>query len=318
MSEDLVTIIVPVYNCADYLRICIDSILKQSYKNIEVILINDGSKDNSLEICDYYKKKDKRIKVISNDNHGVSYSRNTGLKVASGEYICFVDSDDWISDEYIFKLISNLQKHKSDIAVCNYFSSLNGKLFRENDLVGIGNLSYMEFILRNNCWAPWGKIFRKKVLTEYFDENVSCSEDMLFNFMNSKNIITFSCINEPLYYYRKKDDNKFRIEKVSKKHTSELDALLYIIENSEGYVKNFVTCHYISTLHRLIYYDKKNNPQTFLDKKKYIKTSKKIGKNLLFKRNLRFKKKAKNILMLYFSQIYYIILDIKIKLIKYK
>ena len=95
--KDLISVIVPVYNVKNYLEKCLDSIINQTYKNLEIILINDGSTDESLDICYMYEKKDKRIKVYNQENHGLSYTRNRGIELARGKYIGFVDSDDVIS-----------------------------------------------------------------------------------------------------------------------------------------------------------------------------------------------------------------------------
>ena len=109
----MLTIIVPIYNTENYLSECIDSILNQSYKDIELILINDGSTDNSSSICDEYSSKDKRIKVIHIENRGVSYARNIGLSIAKGEYITFVDSDDFVSNDIYLENIKILEQNLS-------------------------------------------------------------------------------------------------------------------------------------------------------------------------------------------------------------
>ena len=101
LMDELITIIVPIYNVEDYLQRCVDSILIQTYKNIEIILVNDGSPDNCGAICDKYTKIDSRVKVLHKKNGGLSDARNAGLGIAQGDYVTFVDSDDWISIEYI-------------------------------------------------------------------------------------------------------------------------------------------------------------------------------------------------------------------------
>ena len=107
--NDLISVIVPVYNVKNYLEKCLDSIINQTYKNLEIILINDGSTDESLDICYMYEKKDNRIKVYNQENHGLSYTRNRGIEIARGKYIGFVDSDDVISPfmyEFLYKAIN--------------------------------------------------------------------------------------------------------------------------------------------------------------------------------------------------------------------
>lgn len=115
-----ISIIVPIYNVQDYLGKCIESLINQTYKNIEIVLVNDGSNDDSGRICDYYSSIDKRIKVIHQKNGGVSSARNTGLKYSTGDYIGFVDPDDWVDNCMYEKLLEILIKNKSSISMCSY------------------------------------------------------------------------------------------------------------------------------------------------------------------------------------------------------
>ena len=116
-----VSIIIPVYNAKKYLANTLDSVIKQTYKNLEIILVNDGSTDNSKDICESYAKIDKRIKVINKENGGVSSARNYGLALAKGEYISFVDSDDFLFENMIETLVNDIQNTNAEIAVCGYW-----------------------------------------------------------------------------------------------------------------------------------------------------------------------------------------------------
>lgn len=118
--NEVISIIVPVYNVEKYLDKCIDSMRSQSYKNIEIILVDDGSTDSSGKICDIYEKVDERIKVIHKVNGGLSDARNAALNVAKGKYVTFVDSDDYIKSDYILYLYTLLQKYKADISICEF------------------------------------------------------------------------------------------------------------------------------------------------------------------------------------------------------
>ena len=120
-----ISIIVPIYNTEKYLERCLQSILNQSYRNIEIILVNDGSDDNSLAICNKYKDKDKRIIVIDKKHTGVADTRNIGLEKASGNYIGFVDSDDYIDIDMFKKLIVGAEKYKCDISMCDLIETYN-------------------------------------------------------------------------------------------------------------------------------------------------------------------------------------------------
>lgn len=118
--KELISIIVPVYNVEQYLDDCLISIINQTYKNLEIILIDDGSTDKSGKICDEYAKKDSRIIVIHKENGGVSSARNAGLRIAKGAYIGFVDPDDWIAEDMYEVLYSNAKKYDADVSVCKY------------------------------------------------------------------------------------------------------------------------------------------------------------------------------------------------------
>lgn len=133
MDKELISVIVPVYNVETYLRQCIESIVGQSYKNLEIILVDDGSKDNSGKICDDYARKDKRIKVIHKKNGGLSDSRNVGITVATGNYIAFVDSDDWIEKNMYEKMYNQCNKFKADICVCGFFREYKDRAISEGN-----------------------------------------------------------------------------------------------------------------------------------------------------------------------------------------
>ena len=118
--EQLVSIIVPIYNVEKYIKECIDSIINQTYKNLEIILVDDGSPDCCPKICDEYSKKDKRIKVIHKENGGLSSARNAGLDVAKGEYVSFIDSDDVVDEKFIETLYNLCIENNCDISECNF------------------------------------------------------------------------------------------------------------------------------------------------------------------------------------------------------
>lgn len=120
MKEELISVIVPIYNVEKYIRKCIDSIIKQEYKNLEIILVDDGSPDKCGEICDEYAKIDERIKVVHKANGGLSDARNVGIKCSNGEYIGFVDSDDYIEKDMYKVLFFNMLQHNADISICKY------------------------------------------------------------------------------------------------------------------------------------------------------------------------------------------------------
>ena len=120
MKNELISIIVPIYNVENYLRQCLDSIMSQSYQNFECLLINDGSPDHSADICREYVEKDSRFKYFEKDNGGVSSARNLGIELSKGEYITFIDSDDWVDSDYLEVLYNALIDENADISVSTY------------------------------------------------------------------------------------------------------------------------------------------------------------------------------------------------------
>ena len=220
----LVSIIVPVYNVERYIERCIESILAQTYKNIELILINDGSDDNSLQICNVFSNRDKRIRVIDKENTGVSSTRNIGIELARGKYLCFIDSDDYIENNYVEMLVGNI--HENAVIFCGYFVDTykeNGniasipKIYRKengneisNNLVYVFHQGFLSVI--------WNKIYDVSRLRENnikFDEKLSLGEDLLFNLGYLKTgIEKIQSVDNSLYHYIKRGteslDNKYR------------------------------------------------------------------------------------------------------------
>lgn len=213
MENYLISIIVPIYNAKNYLDRCIQSLLKQTYQNIEILLIDDGSKDNSLEICNQYANKDERIKVIHQDNRGVSKARNCGLQIAKGDYIGFVDSDDFIEEDMYQMLLENMIHNQSDISICNMFYETNlGKetyhtfygdfTFSRNDFPSqiYHNLSVNGYVC-NKLYSR--KLIAKENKIIEFNDNISVLEDNLFNYEIFDHNHSFTCCysNKKLYHY---------------------------------------------------------------------------------------------------------------------
>lgn len=233
-----ISIIVPIYNGEKYLHGCLKSLINQSYKNIEIILINDGSTDNTKVICEHYKQLDNRVKLINKNNEGVSRSRNIGIKEATGKYIGFVDCDDYISTDMYEKLKIAIDKSKADMSVCKYEqtmkiyeSMLNKKNSKKYKFKIISAYNAIESIYTSNDFAgyTWNKLYKKEIIDNNkikFDENILIAEDNLFNFeylLKCKSVIV---VNKVMYYYfqhnlsatNKKIDNKWlTILKVYKK-----------------------------------------------------------------------------------------------------
>lgn len=168
----IISIIIPVYNVEKYLCKCIDSVLEQTYKELEIILVDDGSKDSSGIICDEYENKDNRIKVIHKKNGGLSDARNYGLDSAVGKYIAFLDSDDWIDSRYIEILYNNLKKYDADISICNFKRVNDEKQLlsgNENKTILYNNIEAMQEIYKSNSVeiiVAWNKLYKKECFKE--------------------------------------------------------------------------------------------------------------------------------------------------------
>lgn len=185
MKRIIVSIIVPIYNTEKYLRKCVDSILKQTYENLEVILVNDGSPDNSLEICREYERLDSRVKVINKKNGGLSSARNAGLEICTGKYITFVDSDDYLEKNAIKHLIENIKEGDADIA---YIHEIIVDEEYDEKQINLDEHIKTIYYSRNflsaicerkvNC-AVWGKLFKRELFDVLRFNETRLNEDFL-------------------------------------------------------------------------------------------------------------------------------------------
>lgn len=207
----MISIIVPVYNVEKYLKRCLNSIEQQTYDDWECIIVNDGSTDLSGEICKEYVNRDKRFHLINQENKGLSGARNTGLEVAKGEYICFVDSDDWIDIHYLDVLVCSLEKSNSDISICGYYES-NGEShtarYLEVDCLCMNGKEFTDYVSCNKIQSfAWNKMYRKEVIKDRrYREGVYYEDVLMLNDIMPK-ISNVSVINKPLYYYYMRDDS---------------------------------------------------------------------------------------------------------------
>lgn len=214
--QDLISVIVPVYKVEPYLRRCVDSILNQTYKNLEIILVDDGSPDNCGAICDEYAAKDPRVRVIHKENGGISDTRNAGLDICTGEYISFVDSDDWIEPGHIRSLYSCLQKDNqiavSDIMRIDEYGSLAATFVYE-----VKKHSEMEPVFG----YVWNKLYPVALLREESFPNINYEEDLLFNFRLMRKKPEYVYTGEKTYCYLLRQ-NSILMSEVSEKKVSEM------------------------------------------------------------------------------------------------
>lgn len=207
-----ISVIVPVYNVSQYLRKCIDSILEQDYKNFEIILINDGSTDDSGKICDEYAEKYKNINVYHQKNGGISSARNLGVSKVTGKYISFVDSDDFVMKDFLSSMHSNLKNNNVDISCCGSYEYFNKNKITNSNYINIEQKyekdeaqKYLNIIGYFNC-GPWNKLYKREVFDGIIFPVGKKSEDMyvmhkLIN--NAKNGLYYS--SEPKYFYRQRE-----------------------------------------------------------------------------------------------------------------
>ena len=214
---DLISIVIPVYNVEVYLQRCITSIVEQSYTNLEIILVDDGSLDQSGVICDEFAKQDTRIKVIHKSNEGLGLTRNAGIKNAKGDYICFIDSDDYIDRKYIETLYSTLKMQGADVCYCGHTKDIDGKYEkRENPLAGgiYCGSEIKEKIIPRMCGCRYGNdniemsscmaIYSMRLINEYSlefpSERQYISEDLIFN-INYLSLCNKICISDCVGYF---------------------------------------------------------------------------------------------------------------------
>jgi len=212
----LVSVIIPVYNAEKYLSKCIESIINQTYKNIEIILINDGSTDNSSNICDAYISKDNRIKVIHKQNEGVSTARNLGIEEAKGEYISFVDSDDWLVPDAYERIMHCISKYNVDVVMFEYFvDNYNGNEIHKT-YPKLNGLMNREKAIKTTISSVnrfvWSKVFSRKIFGGLkFDTTIHFGEDTLFSayVIDKANKIYY--MSRPLYHYFQSENSATRL-----------------------------------------------------------------------------------------------------------
>ena len=238
MENSLISVIIPVYKVEKYLDRCVESVVNQTYKNLEIILIDDGSPDNCPKMCDEWEKKDSRIKVIHKENGGLSDARNAGMDISTGEYIGFVDSDDYIDTTMYEKLLTKLLETNSDVAMCDYFEEkTNGErngsgLILEN-LTGENIRKTMLYTTKEHiCEAVWKFLYKKEIVIKF--EYGMWYEDVLFQLQVLKPTLKLAVVQEPLYHYIVQRDGAITNtygEKQLQKRVEFLKRLLEILEN---------------------------------------------------------------------------------------
>ena len=218
--EELISIIIPVYNKEKYIRETILSVINQSYSNLEIIIVNDGSTDTSKEICMEFQKKDDRIKLINTDNHGAGHARNIGIDIAKGKYISFIDADDYVDREYFNILYKMIIKYEADIAECKYIrvkqNENNAQNKKDDNIKLFNNIQKLEILYGEdvseyvNSVIMCNKLFKRELFENiYYPENrVIDDEFVTYKLIyKSKKIVT---TDRELYFYVQSVDSVMR------------------------------------------------------------------------------------------------------------
>ncbi len=309
MQNSLISIIVPIYKVEKYLNQCIKSIVNQTYSNLQIILVDDGSPDSCPEICDKWKCLDDRIEVIHKSNGGLSDARNAGICIACGEYLGFVDGDDFIKEDMYEKLLYALEKYHADISCCgryiyNAVSQKCQKKFVSDEIKVYSANKFMKEILRGRIVdeATWDKLYKRSLFENVQYPEGEINEDIVTIpklLIKSKKIVH---IGEPLYYYRVVLTGISK-SPYSKKNSIVLNHIYYVekivkenFKNIEKEVNVFKGRYSYSHLYKLSL-DKRIKQEFQNDYKEYIKIFKSVFLNVLFSDSFSVKEKLFSILI---------------------
>lgn len=216
LQKEKVSIIVPIYKVEKYIHRCVDSILQQSYSNLEIILVNDGSPDNCGEIADHYRESDTRIKVIHKKNGGLSDARNKGMELVTGEFTMFVDSDDWLDKDMIKTMVENGLNFKADVIQTAFYYAYDEKLlidnryYKESDpSVLLNNKRLMYELVKNEKVKnfAWGKLYKTELIKNIPFKTGVLFEDVYWAHQVMHQVNAYLILHEPLFYYYQRNDS---------------------------------------------------------------------------------------------------------------
>ena len=241
-NTPLISIIVPVYNVERYLPRCIESILRQTYTNFELILVDDGTPDRSGIICDRYAEKDSRIKVMHKENGGVSTARNVGIDAAKGEWITFVDADDWVSNDYIEALVTPLLQGQYDLSVGSIevrgINKYSKPLKNESiDIINANDEKKISLLCRHEFYGPWSILYSSRILRENnicFVVGMKYGEDLVFLLDYLKYCKNICATSKTVYYY-----NRLNINAATFSYEHSESRLKWWLSELQGYEKLF-------------------------------------------------------------------------------
>lgn len=308
--EELLSVIVPVYNVEEYLERCIKSIVNQTYSNLEILLIDDGSTDNSGIICEKWKKKDNRIKVFHIKNKGVSFARNLGIEQANGKFISFIDSDDYMSCDMLEKMVKKMQIEKSDIVISNYNTIKN----RKENLKKLNNTlpeqmnreTYLNLMIQKLFRGfVWNKLYKSKYIKKIkFDTSIKMCEDVLFNVEYAKYIKKAIYINEGLYKYciRKDSVTKSSYSKILVSQLNAYDKMIKIIKDEYKIDPIFYKSAQLETALKLKILFLENNIKDKMELKKLNRNIDRFWEEVMTSDKIRIKTKIYYIICKFFPR----------------
>lgn len=311
MHNYLVSIIVPVYKVEKYLNKCVDSIVNQTYKNLEIILVDDGSPDNCPAMCDEWAQRDGRIKVIHKDNGGLADARNFGLDAATGDYLMYADSDDFLEYDMVEFLLGLIVENNADVSRCGIFidyedNSATTVLKNDNLLLPDYNERFIDLATNGHLsGVVWNKMYRFSAVKDIrFDKADGCSEDIMYNFR------VFNCIKNAVYYDVPKYHYLIRDNSITNSEYSEgvfciLRAKKIILDSQKDNpivlpycIKGYIFSAFI-VINGMI------SNQKFLDRYEEIRNSiLKYKKQILFSNLYSKREKFKTLLLFIFPRLY--------------
>ena len=309
---ELISVIVPIYNVVNYLDKCIESILNQTYSELEIILVNDGSTDSSLEKCNNFQKKDCRIKVLNKKNGGLSDARNYGIYNSQGKYLAFIDSDDYIEKDMIEKLYCAIKKTEADMAICGFFESYSNQIQKKGIVDQCKVFSTEEAIKNITDLYPmaWNKLYKKELFADIRYPVGKYHEDTFVIFQLFEKCSKIVAINDCLYYYIRRK-NTISKSDFQVKHLDLIKAWKYNYQfvcdrypDLEPVIFSKYMMAYFQVLDKILTSDKRVIERNKSYLKSVSKTLKKNKKSIVTSPYITLKRKLLYCLLLLSNQLY--------------
>jgi len=298
INKPLISIIIPVYKVEPYLRKCVDSVLAQTYTNLEIILVDDGSPDNCGKICDEYAEKDKRIVVIHKENGGLSDARNAGLDIMKGEYVAFVDSDDWVSVKYIEDMYSNLAKYDADISLSGtiYVYENNKKdmvlAISKNEGLYTQKEAVENFFYQKGIYpSAYSKLYKTELFKTIRYPKGKLNEDSAITYKIFCLCDKISYTNANNYYYLQRigsiENSLFSSKKMDAIDIVD-EMLIWVSENKPEY-KNAAVCRLVGMNLRIYREIIRSRGKFFAEKRRITNNIKKYRMQIILNRKVKLK-----------------------------